>query len=558
MENKLIISIIIFLAITITGCGPSDRNESPADDLMAQLEDVISRRDEFQRIKETKLDSLRNAAATTNDQQQHFQILNELFNEYLPYLADSAVNISLRQEDLAECLGDSDRLANARLNRANILSATGMYSEALDLVNGIRLELLPDYLHAYYFHTKRTLYDNLANYSTSNARRLHYYKLTDGYRDSLLSVNDPESFAFALIKADKYNSSGNPAEAIDILENYMADHNLGERDHALCAWTLSESYRQLGDSNTQRQHMIEAAISDLKSSVREYVALWQLAKDLYRHGDIDRAYHFMAIAVDDASKSSARHRIIEFNDTYPLINSIYVETVKKHQRELIRTIVIITVLAVLLLALLLFSRKQMKRIAKARRMVEAANSRLNELNEKLSASNSRLEDAYNAISDISELKEAYIGRYMDQCLNYIEKLDSYRKSISKLVNSGKSDDLKKLVKSSAMIDQELKAFYDQFDHTFLSLFPTFIDDFNALLQPGEEILPKQPGTLNTELRIYALIRLGITDSDKIAAFLRYSISTIYNYRTKARNKARGDRNQLEAMVMNLSRRQKMQ
>lgn len=142
---------------------------------------------------------------------------------------------------------------------------------------------------------------------------------------------------------------------------------------------------------------------------------------------------------------------------------------------------------------------------------------------------------------------------MDQCLVHIEKLDTYRKTIGKLVNSGKTDELRTLVKSSAVFDDELKAFYDQFDKTFLSLFPTFVEEFNELLLPGETIIPKKEGTLNAELRIYALIRLGITDSDKIAKFLRYSLTTIYNYRTKVRNKAKGDRNTLDADVMKIGR-----
>ena len=142
---------------------------------------------------------------------------------------------------------------------------------------------------------------------------------------------------------------------------------------------------------------------------------------------------------------------------------------------------------------------------------------------------------------------------MNQSLQHIEMLETYRKSIAKLVNNAKYDDLKKLVKSTKAVEDELKAFYDQFDKTFLNLFPTFVEDFNALLLPEEAIVPKKAGTLNTELRIFALIRLGITDSDKIAKFLRYSLTTIYNYRTKVRNKAKGDRNRLESEVAKIGR-----
>lgn len=217
------------------------------------------------------------------------------------------------------------------------------------------------------------------------------------------------------------------------------------------------------------------------------------------------------------------------------------------------TIVIITVLTVFLFVLLLYTRKQMRKVAEARKAIQEAYEKLNGLNAELHQSNDRLQEANRDIAEISELKEVYIGRYMDQCLEYIDKLDNYRKQLGKLCNSGKEEELKKVLKSTAVIDEELKEFYNQFDKTFLSLFPTFVEDFNSLLMPEEVIIPKKKGCLNTELRIFALIRLGITDSDKIAKFLRYSLTTIYNYRTKVRNKAKGDRNLLEQEVVKIGR-----
>ena len=284
----------------------------------------------------------------------------------------------------------------------------------------------------------------------------------------------------------------------------------------------------------------------MRSAIREYVSLRQLALLLYQEGDLDRAYRFMTISVDDAAKCNARQRIIELNAHYPMINGIYVDTIRSQQDTLIRSLIVITVLSLFLLAALLYMRKQMKRIASARKAIEDANARLRQSNEELCIAN-------QAIAENSQLKEFYIGRYMDQCLAYIEKLDTYRKQLGKLVLAGKTDDIKKALKSTDIVDDELKSFYDNFDRTFLSLFPTFVDDFNSLLADGEAIHPKREGSLTTELRIFALIRLGISDSDKIAKFLHYSLTTIYNYRTKIRNKASGDRNELEAKVLKIGR-----
>lgn len=527
--------------------------KTTADSLMNQLDAVISNRSVYLAEKEAKLSELADRFSTTASDRERFDILTNLYGEYHSFNADSAYNISLRQEIIANRIGDPVLVANARMNRANILSATGMYHETLELMDSIRLENLPDYLHPYYFHIKRTVYGRLADFAAFEPEKRTYTNLTNMYRDSIMCANDSNSLAHIITKADCFNVNGKPQAAIEVLDAFMAQNDLSEHDKAICAWTLSESYAKLGDKGKQREQLLKSSISDLKSSVREYMSLRQLALLLYAEGDLDRAYRFMTIAVEDATKCNARQRIVELNDSYPKINEIYVNTVQQQKKSLVWTIIIITILSLILLAMLLYMRRQMQRIAKARKEIEDAYKKLNKVTDQLKTTNENLSEANNAIAEISQLKEVYIGRYMDQCLVYIDKLDSYRKSIGKLLNNNKIDDLKKLIKSTSVVDDELKLFYDQFDRTFLSLFPTFVEDFNKLLLPEEAIVPKKEGSLNTELRIFALIRLGISDSDSIAKFLRYSLTTIYNYRTKVRNKSLGDRNKLEAEVMKIGR-----
>lgn len=523
------------------------------DSLMKQLDDVIANRDIYLKQKEARLSELHSNLLSEDNDRGRFDVLNHMYDEYIPFNTDSAYNISLRQAALAKRIGDNNLLQNARMNRANIFGATGMYHECLNLMDSVPFDVLPDYLRPYYYHIKRTVYGRMADYAAFPADKSRYLHLTNSYRDSITKANEPGSLAHVITKADILNVNGSPTEAIKLMQAFMRDNELSEHDRAICAWTLAEAYAKTGDKDLQKENLIISAISDLKSSVREYISLRQLALMLYEEGDLDRAYRFMTIAVDDAAKCNARQRIIELNDTYPMINGIYVETVRKQKETLELFIIIIAVLALLLVVMLFYMRKQMIRIKNNHKELTAAYDRQNRLTEELKTSNRKLTEANDAIAENSELKEVYIGRYMDQCLVYIEKLDSYRKTLNNLVKSGKSDELKQLLKSSSIIDDELKAFYYQFDKTFLSLFPTFVDDFNRLLLPDEAIVPKKEGTLNTELRIYALIRLGITDSEKIAKFLRYSLTTIYNYRTKVRNKAKGDRNTLEAEVVNIGR-----
>ncbi len=545
------------------------------DSLMSQLDSVLSKRDTYIEQKEAKLNLLRHKADTTKDMRVSFDVLGDLLDEYVTFNTDSAYSISLQREDIAKMLGDSVLVMNARMNRANILNATAMYKETIDLISSIKYELLPDYLRPYYFHIKRTAYGRLADFAAFPLEKKRYEVLTDMYRDSLLNVNSPTSLAYAITKADKLNANRTPHEAIAILDRYRNDNVLTEHDNAIFAWTLSESYSLIGDTDNQKRELIKSSISDIKSAVREYISLRQLALLLYREGDLERAYKFMSIAVDDAAKCNARQRIVELNSFYPMINDIYVAKIQSQKKSLSWTIVIIAILSLILLVSLVCTWKQMRKVSEARKTTQEANEKLHKaneelhdaneklhianeqlyvVNEELKQSNIKLHEANRNIAEISELKEVYIGRYMSQCLAYIDKLDAYRKSIGKLFGTGKTEELKRTLKSSVIIDDELKKFYEQFDQTFLSLFPTFVSDFNNLLLPGEEIIPKKEGYLNTELRIFALIRLGITDSDKIAKFLRYSLTTIYNYRTKVRNKAKGDRNSLEKEVMKIGLR----
>ena len=217
------------------------------------------------------------------------------------------------------------------------------------------------------------------------------------------------------------------------------------------------------------------------------------------------------------------------------------------------TLASISMLSFFLLLAIFYVYKQMKRLAVARKEVIDTNKRLKELNEELHLSMHKLKEANHSIAENSYLKEEYIGRYMDQCSVYLEKMDNYRRSLGKIAATGNVEELYKNIKSSKFIEGELKEFYANFDNTFLQMFPTFVEDFNALLTNDEQISLKAGERMNTELRIFALIRLGITDSVKIAQFLRYSVTTIYNYRTKVRNKAAGDRDLLEQEVMTIGK-----
>ena len=610
-------NIIIFLCLcTICMCRLHAADSSRADSLLLKLDQAIKERPIYMEQKELKLAELKRQLHRQIPDEERFAILGTLLDEYRSFNTDSALHMAEEREQIAIRLGNREYIDNARMNKADVLGMTGMYKEVMDLMRNIHIDRLSVDIHPYYYHIYRTVYGLMADYAVTAYEKKLYTELTDKYRDSLLLVNKDNLLIHTLIQSDQYNVRNEYDKAIRLLTDYLALQKDYEHDVAICAYTLSESYRLKGDKEKEKEYLIVSAMADMKTAVREYISLRKLAVLLYQEGDIERAYSYVKICMEDAAACNARLRKLEIleifpiiNDAYqqktekqqeqmkwalvsisllslflllaifyvykqmkkvaaacnarlrkleileifPIINDAYQQKTEKQQEQMKWALVSISLLSLFLLLAIFYVYKQMKKVAAARREVIDANKRLKELNDELHLSNAQLKEANHSIAENSYLKEEYIGRYMDQCSVYLEKMDNYRRSLGKIAATGNVEELYKNIKSSKFIEGELKEFYTNFDNTFLQLFPTFVEDFNALLADDEQISLKAGERMNTELRIFALIRLGITDSVKIAQFLRYSVTTIYNYRTKVRNKAAGDRDLLEQEVMTIGK-----
>lgn len=547
-------NIIIFLCLcTICMCRLHAADSSRADSLLLKLDQAIKERPIYMEQKELKLVELKRQLHRQIPDEERFAILGTLLDEYRSFNTDSALHMAEEREQIAIRLGNREYIDNARMNKADVLGMTGMYKEVMDLMRNIHIDRLPVDIHPYYYHIYRTVYGLMADYAVTAYEKKLYTELTDKYRDSLLLVNKDNLLIHTLIQSDQYNVRNEYDKAIRLLTDYLALQKDYEHDVAICAYTLSESYRLKGDKEKEKEYLIVSAMADMKTAVREYISLRKLAVLLYQEGDIERAYSYVKICMEDAAACNARLRKLEILEIFPIINDAYQQKTEKQQEQMKWALVSISLLSLFLLLAIFYVYKQMKKVAAASREVIDANKRLKELNDELHLSNAQLKEANHSIAENSYLKEEYIGRYMDQCSVYLEKMDNYRRSLGKIAATGNVEELYKNIKSSKFIEGELKEFYTNFDNTFLQLFPTFVEDFNALLADDEQISLKAGERMNTELRIFALIRLGITDSVKIAQFLRYSVTTIYNYRTKVRNKAAGDRDLLEQEVMTIGK-----
>ena len=285
-------------------------------------------------------------------------------------------------------------------------------------------------------------------------------------------------------------------------------------------------------------------MTDIRNSTKENAAFQALATLYYRHGDLFRAFRYTQAAVEDALFSNVQFRTVQMSELYSIIIASHQAKESRTKHKLQYYLVLISVLSAVLVLLFVYLYKQLRRVYRIKEELSQTNAKLARLNEELGEKNEQL-------SDSNAVKVQYIARFFDLCSMYIDKMDDYRKSLKKLAQDRKFDELNRRLKSTSMLEDEQDELYKNFDAIFLNLYPSFVEDFNALLTEDERIVLKQEDLLNKELRIYALLRLGITDSVKIASFLRCSLSTVYNYRTKVRNKAAISREEFEKMVMKI-------
>lgn len=543
MKKNVVFFFCCCMAINLTA-------KNNTDSLLKVLDNTIDQYQIYIQKKENKLNHLKGLLSYSPSNDQLYTICGQLYDEYKAYKSDSALTYARKKLQIAERLANSRNITDARLNLASIMGTVGMYKEGIDLLKSVDINRSPD-LKAYYFHIYRTIYGNMADYAVSYQEKAYYEKLTASFRDSLLVTNPPKSSTHIMVQADQLIVNKKYDDALNILLKYYPTIQEGSHDRAIIAYSISEAYHGKGDRNNEKKWLIVSSIYDLQSVNKEYISLRKLAIMLYEDGDIDRAYKYIRRSLDDALFCNARLRTIEITQMLPIIDRAYQMENKARQRQLTIFLISISILALFLILTIGLLYRQMKKLAVARKELSTANEQLISLNAELSNINEQLKHTNFTLSEANLIKEEYIGRYMDQCSVYIDKLDSYRRLLNKTATAGKIDEVLRTIKSKQFIEDELAEFYANFDTTFLQLFPGFVEDFNKLLVENGRIVLKQGEVLNTELRIFALIRLGITDSVKISHFLRYSLSTIYNYRTKLRNKASVPRDDFETQVMRI-------
>jgi len=501
---------------------------------LEDLDKVVANQQIYTNARLRMLDSLKSDLRKTDDLHKKYAIEKELFAGYQSFVVDSALLYAQKKLSLAQRLNDAEELSYSYLDVASMLIKGGNYKEANEVLQRLNVRNASSNLRNYYYTVNQDLYTTLQTVSlTANERKL-YNEKSSLYKDSILSLKlDPSVWVVTDRMMDKHRYK----DALQILLKEYPTLNVDDRRMAYVAYSISDIYRLMGNREKEKQYLIVSAIADIKSAVKEYISLRRLATLLYEDGDIERSYLYMKRALEDAIYCNARLRVIEVSDIMPIINKAYEDKTQREKHITLLALVSISVLSLMLIGLVFLLRRQMKKLSVTQRALRDKNAELYKLNDVLSKTNDALSESNDSLSEASRIKDMYIAQFMTECSTYIDKMELYRKQLRKVATTGSKTELLDLLKSPTFIEKEVDAFFATFDATFLSLFPNFVHDFNQLLLPESQVVNKKDKRLNTELRICALIRLGISDNERLAAFLRCSKATIYSYRSRTRLKS---------------------
>lgn len=545
MKKNCLLCFLLFFSCYSAFAGES------LDSLLNVLDKTIKEADTYVQIKENKLHELKKEARKTPPfSVERYNLNNDIYLEYKAYSSDSALHYLNENMLLARQLNDKERELKIQLELSYLLSSIGMYMEAADILNSIDRQTLPSSLLGYYYTCYEHVYFEAGaaqpRYKMFASR---YAKLSHAYRDSMQVTLDPSSATYLWLRETQLREAGKYDEALEFSDRRLAEASFGTPQYALVAYQRFRLFESMGKKDEHLYYLVLSAISDVRSAIKEQSSLMVLAQELNRKGDLKRAYDYINFSWEISQFYKTRLRSWMNITPLSMINGNYQDIIKQQNRELLIYITCVALLALLLVIALIYIYRQMKALSIAKKGLQEVNERLFSLNEELEEVNRHLRSTNLELSESNLIKEAYIARFFKLCSVYVDRLQAYRKLVNKKLQRGQVAELLKMTHlSNDIVTVEVQELYANFDSAFLHLFPNFVESLNALLLPDEQIVLKPDELLNTELRIFALIRLGIKDSSQIAELLHYSVNTIYNYRSRVKTKARVSRDDFEDLV----------
>lgn len=525
-------------------------------DLLEKLQLSIETAPIFDAAKVQKIEELRVRLyrARESDLQGRYELNKNLLDEFRVFQQDSAFSYGLRTRELATALGRKDLVAGANIALADISVASGMYKETLDFLENVNSDSIPENLRSLYFGLLGRVYSEMAEYATLTYFSADYNNLAASYRQRALELAEEGTFFHHFLKAFIRYNQGDSEEAFRDF-NSLLDRDLLPREEALVHYLLGDLYARAGKEEQAIEHFARASLIDVLTSTKETLAIIRLSELLFRKDDLKNASFFIQKANEDAAFYGAQHRKIQVGAILPLIEERVITRVEEQRQRLWTQNLLMSLLLLFVVGLAFVIYLQVRRLQAARkelllahRNLQEVNDQIRNVNREINIKNRELKNVNEKLVEANKIKEEYIGFFFSRDADLFEKFGEMKTKLEADLEAEEVGKAKYRL-GNYNLKKEKEKLLKQFDEAFLKLFPNFIEEFNSLLKGSEQIQLKKGQILNKELRIFALIRLGINHNEIIAQILGYSVNSIYAYKTKIRKRSVLDKREFDEKLI---------
>lgn len=537
MKFFLFFCVLLFSALS----SYADTGVVITDSLLAELNQALDHKAEYDAQRWNRISVLTAAfASSKNNDGAKFDLGLRIYDEYKAFKYDSAFVYSQKLIQIAQQLRSPEKVEIAKLKLAFILLSSGMFKETFETLDKIKSSQLAKADKLDFYFLKARAYSDLGDFNQDQVYRPAYYASALAYADTALQFSQVGSYESLSMQQFKAVKTGNLQQGVALYNQIHRLPHLSLHQLAVSASTTAFIYTLLGQKDKAFELLLVSAIADVKSATKETVAIFQLSNHCYLRGDLENAYTYIKEAREQAAFYKARQRQIEISHISSLIEGQKINIIEQQRKSLKTYSIAVTLLALLAVGFLLIIFKQLRKLQKAGRLIAITNRELQERNNDLRFLNTGLNEA-------NKIKEEYIGYYFHNNSQFIDKLEALKKVLDTQLGNKQYSAVQKVV-DGINVKQERNKLFTGFDTVFLRLFPNFIAQFNSLFKEEDRILLPEDQLLTTELRIFALVRLGISDSEQISRMLGYSINTIYTYKTRVKNRSVLPNEEFEARI----------
>ena len=515
--------------------------------LYKQLDAALAQRAHYVELKEKSLNEIKQGAKYVTSNEDKLKLYEQLANEYKAYEYDSAMTYVNKGLILAQKSNNIFFNKRFQLSQTRLLITRGFYAEAKEILQKIEPKEEPRDYQFLYYYTMYGLYNNWSTYCENNEFCKNYDLKKVEYLKKAIELSPKKDAFYYYLMGELYYFSNHPNnnKTIQYYKKALSMEKANSRLHAMTAFALSEVYQKANNLELMEHYLLVAAISDITSATKENVALQDIALFIYKHKtrSLNKAQEYINLSLEDAYAYNNRLRRIEISSKLQMITNAYTDDIKTTNRLLNIALLVIILLLLGVGISSLFIRKKNRLLKQKKDEITATSAKMEILNEQLHLINAELKNT-------NQKRERLVKVYIDLSYKNIERNQKLRTLAIRKIKANQSKELLSLLSSSSSTERENKEFLTEFDKSFLALYPTFVNELNQQLTESAHIQLKENGEMPPILRVCALLRLGITESSKIAGILSYSPQTVYNYRSILKNNAI-DKEHFEENVLKL-------